>query len=517
MRKLNAITALLLAVISSVIGVDSTESDLIWGDTMIASRAMYTAEWISKTWPISWASKSAMELVTLHGVTEDAPYWETEVILTNDGTEAMAGFVAIYSAIYDPQSDWNLDIEDLRDLCRRRGDLESGSTGHSHVRFEEWSFDPVSGRHAGRWSLDPVELRLNVTQPVHESGLWVNIVHLCVTEGVHHRWALTMDGHQTAVNPLGFLGGEWLMALPVLMTVLILYAVIGFLWTFRMIVHRQNLIQWIHCPLTVGVAMAFLETMLRLHRFYAVNVRGVHHLSMNRLIVDGTVKFAVSMYCSVMMVILCGGVGVARPGLGRKTKILVLFYIVLHSAAFARIEYLEFLVFSNGAFGSSDVAEMLSLCRFLIASQLVLIVVSFFNLHAVLDRLERDGQHSKIGVFHALAVIAFFTAIGLIELEAAGNSEAINGYAEDRAKWMLYYLVKDGFKRMLTLIAAAAVLYIYAPHAHSLRLVYSDQVACNETDQDVNLGDTAPEQDASSPHPSVTAHEERDTSSMPLP
>ena len=482
----------------------------------MAAQTMYTVDYIEGLIPFSFASDFMMKVAALHGLNESAPFWEIGVSLENRSGAAMSGFVAMEHVLFDPKahSIAGLPDADFFDFCSRRHEIEglsaeSGAAAdHPAVQFVDWKFDGVPGpQHGFRHSR---YLHLNVTEPVHESGLWVHIVYLCVAEGPHlkhhglrhhHRWTpwrrfhrptVHLHGHQHAVNPLGLLGGHQLMALPVLFAAVAVYSVLFVVWTALMVKHRANLIPSVHWTVWIGIGLVIADALWEYTKMWRLNLDGFNSPSLRLKVANQCIVHALSLYVRTAAMILSTGTGIARPDLGKKMVRFLIIYGAVFSAVHGRIQWIEFeleLAMSPWTRGPSGF-ELQCIRKLLFALNLSFVAVIAFNATAVLIRLDRDQQRHKKALFHRLLLIAAFAVAATFGLSVLRVWAAVNVDVLDSGNWALLYFVDHGFWRMMHLMVAIAVIAVFRPHQHSLRMAYSAEIPTTGT-EDITTSGTA--------------------------
>lgn len=459
----------------------------------MAAKPMYTMDYIEGNMPFSFISDFMMRVAALHGIDESAPLWDIEFTLENRSGEAMEGFVAMEYSLFDPDNGFffgeiGLPNVNLFNFCSHRHDFETSGI-ESRVQFQDWAFDGVDGPLADH---SPVYLNFNSTHPVHETGVWGNIIHLCVTKGPkvqhmhdgwswwhrHHHPSVHMHGHQTAANPLGLLAGDRLMALPTLFGVGCVYFTIFIVWCSLMVKHRANLISSVHWMLLLGIVLMMVRIAWDYATMWTLNAHGFQRPSWRMMIFNQFITHSLSLYVRIAAMIISTGTGIARPLLGKTMTRFLAIYTMIYGAVFGRVQWIEFIGFHSRWSLRRTVSgfEIHCLVNLLFALNIVFVAVTCFNAMATIIKLDRDQQLHKEQLFRKLITVALLTIIGatalcMLDIWAAHNIETLAP-----ANWVFMYMVDDGFWRILNLVFSMGIMLVLRPHENSSRIAYSVQI-----------------------------------------
>ena len=471
----------------------------------MAIKPMYTMDYVRGNMPFSFVSDFMMRVASLHGIDESAPLWDIEFSLENRSGKSMEGFVAMEYTLFDPEThsffgDMIGPIAPPRyhsfNLCAHRHDFEDDD--ESRVQFQDWSFGGVDGLTANNTvNHRPVYANFNFTHPVHETGIWMNVIHLCVTKGPriyfphrhhhHRRWPQTelrMHGHQTGVNPLGLLSGDRLMALPTLFAVGSMYIAVFIIWCILMLKHRANLIPSIHWMLLFGIVLMMTRVVWIYTAIWRLNERGFERPSLKMMIFNQCISHSISLYVRTAAMIISTGTGIARPDLGKTMTRFLIVYAIIFGVVDGRVEWIDFLSFHSRWYDRSSGSELEMYCleNLQFGLNMVFVAMTFFNAMATAIKMESDQQFHKEKVFRKLIIIALLSMIASIGLRMMDIWTEDNVETLDPANWAFVYMVDDGFRDFLNLIFAVSILSVLRPHENSARMAYSVEIPTTGSD-----------------------------------
>lgn len=457
---------------------------------------MYTRDYVRDITQLSVLSDFVMRVSALHGIDEEAPMWDTEFSLKFENIKSMEGFIAMEYTQFDPTKqtlDEFLD-HDQESLCYRREDIETGAetewTG-SEIEFIDWEYDSSVNPNA------PNHLDFNFTYTVQETGIWMSIIHLCVTEEEiiwvvdPNAWTLdymrpvvTMEGDLTALNPLGQLGGDLIVALPVLFSVGALWTEMAVIWSILMIRFRSKLIPSVHWTLLIGILLLIAQTAWQYSQFWSLNVYGYQSPSFGMMIVSQFISNIMALYTRIILLILSTGTGIARPSLGKHMMRFLTIYGFIFCVVNGRIEWINFSLSSTRWSYDDNEFELVILIKLLKALNFVFVMMMCFNVRAVFVKLEKENQLHKKTLFLRLTKIGVVSICGAIAIYIATmNADRMMDFT-DPNNWVIVYFFDDGFWRLFHLMMSFSVLLVLKPRDNLSKMAYSVKVPLLET-QDV--------------------------------
>eukprot|EP01083_Nonionella_stella_P297077 1009088_1 len=92
------------------------------------------------------------------------------------------------------------NVCDLHESMVHKRFLHNSHLKHSDIHVVPFRFDSANSKEHHE------TLLIETKHHIKESGVWMNIIHLCVKTGISHSSDLKMAAQQTTINPLGYLG-----------------------------------------------------------------------------------------------------------------------------------------------------------------------------------------------------------------------------------------------------------------------------------------------------------------------
>ena len=439
-------------------------------DISVAAHTMYTTDYLSNSFnqsPITSITNAMIKWSSFHDINPNAPFWDIQITLENQYGAAMEGFIAFEFAEFDAtNSNHNGSPgSNLYNICNHRDHFDSGGMNHSHIEFHDWTFND---NQTIMFIQNPVYLHLNTTHSVQDDGLWVNIVHLCITKGHQHRDHLHMSGYQRAYNPLGFLGGESLMAFPILLILGICSVLMIFMWICRMYRFRKSLIPILHWSMLFGSFLFLIDSVFGYYRFWKSNVDGLRSAA-TIIIVSQCIGVLVSLYARVMAMIISSGVGLIRLNASKWTMIVSTVYAIVYLCIYGRIEWLEVAVLEQGLSEIPDGVEHGMLRLGITTLNVVFVGVVVLNMMRVLARLQVLDQDQRIKVWATLMAIGWYVVGAVLALHILHGRISTREALMNPDDWKWCCLLRDGFWRILYSSVGATVMFVLRPNRRLLQ------------------------------------------------
>lgn len=304
---------------------------------------------------------------------------------------------------------------------------------------------------------------------VRETGVYILMLSNC---GLHN--GAVIYGSAVVKNAYGFLPGNEYHKMPFYGWLSLIYMVMAVIWTVLSLRWWKEVFNLQHCIAAV-ILLGLVESFVWYIFFTDWNASGTRGNIFFLIAILASVMKSIFSYLLVLVASL--GWGVTRPYLDQDTmfriKAMSFLYIVLGAA--------REVVLSFQHSHSLPLAFVL-LCL-LPVSLLngVIFYWVFTALSSLIQTLKDRGQTAKLLLFQRLWWIL------IISLSVATVTLLYQIFAVSQklvTRWHNQWLFTDGVSHILFLFILTVMMYLWAPHQHSQRYAYSQQVDSKEVDDD---------------------------------
>ena len=369
-------------------------------------------------------------------------------------------------------------------LCQHNAHMiHKNSVQNSDIHFEAFLFSNTT--HDQDYEIQTIE----TNHHIRESGVWTNIIHSCIDpEFAANADDLKLSASQTTVNPLGFAGGEYLISFPILVSLIIIYMILSLLWSYWMLPYHEQIIPFIHWFIYIGINIALIETAFHFYHYIEYNNTG-KQCSMI-VMFDFILSLILSVYARWVMVLISTGHGIVFPNLNKKVIGFLISHSLSYMIALIMLRKNQMHLIIDGV---SDTAHYNQKWIVSLAVLDVMIIgYIYLNLADVLDELMDYKQRFKLDIYklltYVLGAMIVLGTVGIILQTWLYQQQLFI----DPAYWVICCFLKDGLWRIISLILALTVIYIWKPHQNSLKYLYSEEIYSDESDECISEVDITP-------------------------
>lgn len=281
-----------------------------------------------------------------------------------------------------------------------------------------------------------------------------------------------LSGSISVKNPYGYLPGNQYHKMPFYGCLGILYLVLGIIWLILSIWWWKQLFS-IHVCIADVILLSLAESVLWYAFFADWNSTGI----LARPLFGAAVFCSVvkSAFSYVLILVASLGWGVTQPNLSFSTRIRI-FLIWLAYVVCGIIREVVLIYWNYQTFPFWMV--LLSILPLSVFNGIIFAWI-FLALSSLIKNLEQERQHDKLTVFRRL----WFILISSVVAAILSFLCQIYSFSHHSTFWKYEWLFADGVSHIIFLVVLVAIVYLWAPHAHSQRYVYSQQIDNVETDK----------------------------------
>jgi hypothetical protein len=304
---------------------------------------------------------------------------------------------------------------------------------------------------------------------VRETGVYILMLSNCGTQN-----GAVIYGSAVVKNAYGFLPGNEYHKMPFYGWLSLIYMVLAVIWMVLSLRWWKEVFSLQHCIAGV-ILLGLVESFVWYVFFTDWNASGTRGNVVFVIAILASVAKSIFSYLLVLVASL--GWGVTRPYLDQGTTLRIkatcFLYIVLGVA--------REVVLSFQHSHSLPLAFVL-LCLLPVSLLNGMIFYWVFTaLSGLIQTLKDRGQTAKLLLFQRLWGILIIS-LGIATVTLLYQIFAVSQKLVTR--WHNQWLFTDGVSHILFLFILAVMMYLWAPHQHSQRYAYSQQVDSKEVDDD---------------------------------
>jgi len=285
---------------------------------------------------------------------------------------------------------------------------------------------------------------------------------------------ILLTGHNTWLNPYGYVPGELYYNIPFFLAMSLLYAIAALVWTALLIRYRNDGILKVQWGIGLLVLLGLIVVLLWYTEYNMYNQNGARSAAL--LTVAVCMSALKKTLGRVVMLAVCMGYGICRPHLGDNAMKLAAFgfvYCVFTSILDMVKTVGEEVDYSGGYFMLVviPVATLDSLFYYWV----------FVSLYDVIAELEQTKQKRKLRLFKKFLIViavCLGCSFGWMVFQSwflySGAFLTIWQFG-----WML-----DAYWYVLNFVLLVTVMALWRPSAHSMRYAYSLEVTADDDSDD---------------------------------
>ena len=311
-----------------------------------------------------------------------------------------------------------------------------------------------------------------------------------------------LSGYVSALNPYGWLPAQYYRELPFYLTMLILYCLVGLLWLYLCVRHREEVVQ-VHTWFSIVLAVAIFDTLLKFVDVYSWNNTDERN---SNLVIFHALTSSALMTCTLTLVLVLSlGLSVVRPSLGSTKYVICCFAILFFVFEAGRLVMDRFSVElsqpppqdenidsrgnpteKSSAAIAYEAAQ--SFAFLLVLPSAILQATTYawiFNaLNQTIKQLEDRKQDVKLKLFTSFQNV-LIGSIGIVAVWLVSVSLIrMTGSIEER--WNLVWVLESS-PDVLYLLVFISIMVLWRPKSNSKKYAYYEQAGTR--DQQATLDD----------------------------
>ncbi|TGO58233.1 hypothetical protein BCON_0057g00200 [Botryotinia convoluta] len=289
-------------------------------------------------------------------------------------------------------------------------------------------------------------------------------------------------------NAYGELPAAQIPKLPFYGIITIVYAVIGILWAFLYVQHREDILP-VQNYITAIIVFLIVEMLMTWGFYDYLNRSGSNIGSKAMMIIVAVLNAGRNSFSFFLLLIVCMGYGVVKPSLG-KTMVYVRYLAGAHFV-FGLIYSIASLTITPEHAGPLVLFVILPLAGTLTAFY----VWTLNSLNLTMKDLNDRKQTTKAGMYRKLwwcillsiIVIFGFFFFNSFTFASASDPDFVPFH------WKSRWFILDGWLNIVYLMDVAFVAWVWRPSANNRRFAMSDELA--QDDEGFEIADFGAEDD----------------------
>jgi len=325
--------------------------------------------------------------------------------------------------------------------------------------------------------------RIDVELPANDSAVVIKGRYNIEKTGLHYLMYSSclfdagdvfIDGHNSWMNPYGYLSGELYYSKPFFLAMSFIHLFILLFWVALLFKYREEVIpvQFHICGVLV---LALIEVVLWYSEFSSFNVHGQRPMVlMVSAIIIGTMKKTVSR---LLVLVVCMGYGIVRPDLGARGCQVAVFGLT-YGLFSAILDVVKALQHDNDVSGGFFILVIIPVA----VLDSVFYLWTFMSLYDVVAQLEEQRQSQKLQLYRRfiwmLGTCLVFSCIWVL-FQMYFLYTNMFPYA-----WKYTWLF-EAYWYGLAMFIMVAIMYLWAPNENSKNYAYySESVNLNDADDE---------------------------------
>jgi len=307
---------------------------------------------------------------------------------------------------------------------------------------------------------DGTPVSLQTRFAVEKTGLHYLMYSSCQLEA----GTVFIEGHNTWMNPYGYVSGELYYNMPFFLAMSIVHMLALVLWILLLVKYREEVLP-VQGHIAGVIALSVLEVVLWYFEYKSFNAHGTRPMPlMVSAIVVGTVKKTVSR---LLVLVVCMGYGIVKPNLGERAWQIVAFGVV-YCVFSAILDVIKALSHDNDVSGGFFILVIIPVA----VLDSVFYLWTFMSLYDVVAQLEERRQTVKLQLYRRFIwvlgtclVLSCVWVLYQMYFLWANLFPTAWQYA-----WMF-----DAYWYVLSLAILLAIMFLWAPNENSKRYAYYEE------------------------------------------